>query len=263
MMPHDLINFWCGCKLAAPPFAHPDDLSILRQKDGRLIDAERVDFDAFIAGPRFGDFDDHRLHLSLLPVPYEGDLSHAEIVILLLNPGFSYTDYWAETKMPTFRQRRKDTLRQSFKGVEFPFLELDLQFCWHSGFIWWEKKLRKVITEIAAKKFKGRYFEALRDLSRKLACVELVPYHSPSFRAHALIDQLPSVKIVRKFVRESLVPAANAGKRTLIVTRQAKAWGLPSDTRNLVVYKGGATRGASLSPNSHGGKAILRRYDIF
>src|SRR6266566_5689299 len=225
-MPSELINFWRRCELAVPPFAHPDDLSILRRRGGRLIDADLVNFDTFIAGPRFGDFDDHRLHLSLLPVPYGGDLTHAEIIILLLNPGFSYVDYWAETNMPEFRQRRIDNLRQSFKGVEFPFLELDPQFCWHSGFVWWEKKLRDVITVIAEKKFKRRYIEALRDLSGRLASVELVPYHSPSFRAHGLINQLPSVKMVQKFVRESLVPAANAGKRTLIVTRQDKSWAL-------------------------------------
>lgn len=261
-MPGELIDFWRRCELASAPFAHPEDLPILRQKDGRFIDAEPVSFDSFIAGPRFGDFDDHRLHLSLLPVPYGGNLSRAEIVILLLNPGFSYTDYWAETNMPAFRQRRKDTLRQSFKGIEFPFLGLDPQFCWHSGFEWWEKKLRAVITDIADKEFKGRYFEALRDFSQKVACVELIPYHSSSFRAHALTDQLPSAKMVRKFVRETLVPAANAGKRTLIVTRQAEAWGLPSGTKNVVIYKGGETRGASLSPNSRGGKAILRHYGI-
>jgi len=165
--------------------------------------------------------------------------------------------------MPEFRQRRIDNLRQSFGGVEFPFLGLDPQFCWHGGFVWWEKKLRGVITEIASKRFKGRYFEALRDLSKKLACVELVPYHSPSFSGHALINYLPSVKMVQTFVRKSLVPDANEDKRTLIVTRQAKAWGLPPSTKKLVIYMGGETRGASLSPNSRGGKAILRRYDIF
>ncbi len=261
-MASELIDFWRRCRPVEPPFAHPEDLPVLRKMRGRFIDEETTNFDNFIGGPRFGAFDDHRLHLSLLPVPYAGDLSRAEIVILLLNPGFSYADYWAETKMPAFRQRRIDNLHQSFKEVEFPFMELDPQFCWHSGFVWWEKRLRNVIAEIAARRFKGCYRDALRDLSAKLASVELVPYHSPSFRAHALINQLPSVKIVRAFVRGSLVPGANAGKLTLIVTRQAKTWGLLSTTKNLVIYRGGARRGASLSPNSEGGKAILRHYGI-
>src|SRR5690242_4396136 len=106
-MPNELINFWRQCELTSAPFAHPDDLPVLRQNGGRLIDAERVNFDAFIAGRRFGDFKDHRLHLSLLPIPYEGDLARAEIVILLLNPGFSYADYWAETNVSKFLKRRK------------------------------------------------------------------------------------------------------------------------------------------------------------
>ena len=260
--PEEFITFWRHCRLTARPFAHPDDLLILRQRDGRFIDSEPSNFDTFVAGPRFGNFDDHRLHLSLLPLPYDGDLRHAEIVIFLLNPGFSYCDYWAETRIPAFRQRKKNNLRQSFQGVEFPFWELDPQFCWHGGFVWWEKKLRNVAKIIAARKFGGRYLDALRDLSRKLACIELVPYHSQSFRAHELVEKLPSVKMVRKFVRESLVPDASAGRRTLIVTRQAKAWGLRPVTGKVVVYEGGETRGASLSPNSRGGKAILRRYGI-
>jgi hypothetical protein len=164
--------------------------------------------------------------------------------------------------MLPFRKRLEDNLQQSFKGVEFPFLWLDPQFCFHSGFVWWEKKLRDVTTAIAERKFKGRYLDALRYLSGKLACLELVPYHSSSFRAHALIKQLPSVKIAQKFVRESLAPDANADRRTLIVTRQARAWGLPTDTNNLEIYEGGHTRGASLSTKSKGGKAILQRLDI-
>jgi len=261
-MSNELVNFWRQCSLAAPPFAHLDDLSILRQGNNRFIDTEPMNFDTFIAGPRFGNFVDHRLHLSLLPVPYSGDLSRAKIVILLLNPGFAFCDYWAETKMPDLRKRLEDNLHQSFKGVKFPFLWLDPQFCFHSGFVWWEKKLRDVTTAIAEKKFKGRYLDAMRYLSGKIACLELVPYHSSSFRAHVLIDQLNSVKMVKKYVHESLVPDANTDIRTLIVTRKVKAWALPRGTKNLVIYKGGYTRGASLSPNSRGGKAILKRLDI-
>jgi hypothetical protein len=259
----EFIKFWRKCKLETPPFAHPADLPMLKRDNGKFADLDAVDFDAFVAGKRFGDFDDHRFHLSLLPVPYNGNLRRADIVILLLNPGFSYTDYWAETKVPEFRNRRADTLRQSFKrNVKFPFLSLDPQFCWHSSFVWWEKKLRGVATIIADEKYQGRYLDALRDLSNRMACVELVPYHSASFKAHPLICDLPSVKMARAFVRESLVPDARAGGRTLIVTRQEKAWNVPARPRNLVVYRRGQTRGASLSPRSEGGRAILRRYGI-
>jgi hypothetical protein len=189
-------------------------------------------------------------------------LRRAEIVILLLNPGFNYSDYWAETHRPDFRSRLVDNVRQSTDGVEFPFIFLDPQFCWHSGFAWWERKLREVIREIAARNFAGNYREGLRSLSSKLACVELVPYHSSSFNEHRLIDRLESVRAARSFVHNWLIPEASAGGRTVIVTRQAKAWGVKSTNANIVIYEGGHTRGASLSPNSSGGRAILERFEI-
>jgi hypothetical protein len=260
-MPSALIDFWRRCKLVAPPFAHPDDLPFLRSSKGRHIDEEPRDFAGFVSGPRFGDFQDTRFHLSLLPSPYAGDLDAAEIVVLLLNPGFSFTDYYAETRVPECRRRLQRTLAQDLKGVEFPFMWLDPEYCWHSGFVWWERKLREIISRIAREKFHNRYLDALRDVSRRLAHLELVPYHSPSFRAHSLIDHLPSAKAARCFVREILAKSGN-GHKTFILTRARARWGLPEGSENLVIYEGGLTRGASLGSNSPGGRAILRHYGI-
>ena len=261
-MPAALIDFWRRCPLDAPPFAHPDDWPILRRDGGRHVDEKPKDFARFVAGSRFGDFSDSRLHLSLLPIPYGGNLASADIVILLLNPGFSFTDYYAETRVPPFRRRLEQTLAQDFDGTEFPFLWLDPEYCWHSGFVWWERKLREVVNLIAKRKFQGRYLDALCDLSRRLAHVELVPYHSPSFRAHRLIQDLPSVHAARRFACQTLVPEADRGDRTIIVTPQVAAWSLPSDTGNLIAYEGGQTRGASLGRRTQGGRAILARYGI-
>jgi hypothetical protein len=261
-MPASLINFWQRCPLDGPLFPHPEDWPVLTRQGGRHIDAEPKDFATFVAGARFGDFADTRLHMSLLPIPYGGDLRAAEIVILLLNPGFSFTDYYAETRVPAFRTRLERTLTQDFSGTEFPFLWLDPEYCWHSGFVWWERKLRDVAHLVAERRFNGRYLDALRDLARRVAHVELVPYHSPSFRAHGLIDDLPSVRLVRQFARTSLAAAATRDERTIIVTRQVSAWGLPPDTRNLIVYEGGQTRNASLGRTTPGGRAILARYGL-
>jgi hypothetical protein len=255
----ELVAFWRRCQLAKPPFVHPDDYPVLRRNGGRHIDADPKDFAGFIVSPKFGDFRDRRLDLSLLPAPYSGDLAQADIVVLLLNPGFSYTDYY-ETERPDFRRRLVKNLRQSFAASEFPFMWLDPRICWHDGFKWWEGKLRKTIRVIADRHFDGHYLDALRDFSHRVAHVELVPYHSSAFGGHALIEKLESVKAARRYVHDVLVPAARNGTKTLIVTRQAKAWGLKRD-RGVVIYKGGQTRGASLGPDTPGGKAILRRYE--
>jgi hypothetical protein len=262
-MPQDLIGFWSHCRLTAPPFVHPDDdLPILGEKAPWSRETDPTDFKSYVSGPRFGDAEDHRLHLSLFPMPYAGDLRNAKVVILLLNPGFNHSDYWAEFERPEFRARLRTNLRQSFKGVIYPFLFLDPQFCWHPGFRWWERKLRDVIQRIAEVRHRGQYRPALEFLSKNLACVELIPYHSDSFRDHLLLKGLPSVKHARTFVHKNLVPAAVAGKRTVIVIRQKVGWEVTREYDNLIIYGKRERQGASLGRKSRGGKAILRRFGI-
>jgi hypothetical protein len=258
-MPSNLIKFWRNCPIDSKLLAHPEDLNLLTRRGAVLPESMPQSFESFIAAPRF---DDWRMHLKLLPQPYAGDLRKAEIFILLLNPGLGYTDYWGESRMKSFRRQLENNLRQELEGIEFPFLWLNPEFCWHGGFVWWEKKLRDVASLIASEKFNGRYIDALRDLSTKIASLELLPYHSFSFGAHGLIEELPSVNVMREFVRERLALEAKSGKKTLIVTRQQKAWDLPAKEENIIIYTGGHTRGASLSTNSEGGKAILRRHGI-
>lgn len=258
----NLIDFWHRGKITGPPFAHYDDWKALRSYEGRYIDEEPKDFGAFLSSSRFGNFTDKRFHLSLLPIPYGGNLRTANIIILLLNPGFSLTDYYAETRVPQFRRHLKQMLAQDFDGINFPFIWLDPEYCWHGGFRWWEEKLRDVITIIAKKK-KISYFDAMHDISKRLAHVELVPYHSRQFDARLLVDQLCSVHAARRFAHEAWIQAANEKNKTIIVPRSVKAWKLPEVRHNnLVMYEAGQARGASLGPKSAGGRAILRQYDI-
>jgi hypothetical protein len=259
-MSNELVEFWKQYRLDGPPFVHPDDIDLLRA-NGRVVEKDAPDYVSYIAGTRFANQEDEGLHLSLLPVPYIGNLQNSKIVILLLNPGFEHSDYWAESHMPEFRMRLEQNLYQSFGGIEYPFFYLDPQFCWHSGFRWWERKLREVTRRIALGKFNGNYREALHDLSQRLACIELFPYHSASFKDRYLIGKLPSTKMASSFVQNSILGDTDANRRIWIVTRKAREWGVKeSDT--VIVYTGGHTRGASLGPESEGGKAILQWYGI-
>ena len=199
--------------------------------------------------------------MSLLPVPYAGDLKKADIIILLLNPGLGASDYWGEFSVPAYRERIEKTLRQDLSGAEYPFCYLDPEICWSGGFRYWEKKFHPLLSIIAKEKFNGRYLDALRHFSTRLATVELVPYHSPTFDAHSLVEKLPSVKQIQRFVRENLLPDVGAGKKSLIVTRRAKDWGMPVSP-HVIVYQGWETRGANFGPTSSGGRAILKRYGI-
>lgn len=257
----DLIQFWKRCDLTQPPFMHPDDRKILESDGKSYIDKEPKDFEAFVSSSFFGDFTDSRLHLSLLPSPYVGDLRKADIFVLSLNPGLSFEDYYAETRVAEFRHRLEQTLRQDLEGVEFPFIFLDPEFCWHGGFRWWERKLRNVVTKIAKDQFRGKYLDALRDVSKRLASLELIPYHSRSFKANGLIGRLPSVSEVRRFAKEVLISAAKRGDKTVVVIRKVRKWELPPGIPNLILYcEASEAQGASLGPESRGGKAILSHY---
>ena len=52
------------------------------------------------------------LHLGLLPMPFAGRLDRADIFILLLNPGFRPSDYFAEFRDEAFRKAWSDNIRQ-------------------------------------------------------------------------------------------------------------------------------------------------------
>ncbi|WP_454632785.1 hypothetical protein [Bradyrhizobium cenepequi] len=252
---NSLVRFWRRCDFRNPPYIHPDDRDIVLANP-KLFDTTVVTFDSFLTSDRFGRFDDNRFHMSLLPSPYGGDLDRADIYILMLNPGFSPADYYHTAES---RSRKIRMLRQSMNREKFPFVSLDPELCWRPGFVWWEKKLREVIGRIADAK-KLSYVEAMQDLSQRLAVVELVPYHSSSFRAAKVITQLASVNAARTYVRKSLLPRARSGDAVIIVTRKIKAWGIKG--RNVVLYENGETRGASMGIRSRGGKAILKRYGI-
>lgn len=249
--------------LRKPPFIHPEDLPALQKHDAELLTEPALNFSQFLASKRFGDFGDPRFHFSLLPIPYLGDLNRADIFILQLNPGFNLINYYAEWNVPAFRPRVERSVRQELDGVEFPFYSLDPELCWYSGFRWWEGKLRDIASIIANRKYKGRYLDALRELSQRIAVIELVPYHSIAFKEHRLVRVLPSTAQARDLARLDLVKRAFSGRVLVIPMRKVAAWGLPATKcPSVVPYATAQSRSASLSSRSPGGQAILKRFGI-
>lgn len=260
-MTMDMIEFWRQAQFTSSIYIHPADLPHIsdyvrwNQSDGP------TDFESYTRGSRFHPEDD-RPHFSLLPVPFVGDVRNAPVILLMLNPGLQYADYWAEFKVPDFKDRLQKNLHQDFTGTNYPFFYLDPTLCWHPGFIWWESKLRDIAKAITkSSTFKRTYREALELLAKNVACIELFPYHSVSFRDHGLLDKLPSVKCAKAFVQSLNDLDVSNGSRTLIVTRQVAQWGLQktASNKNLHLYSKGQARGASLSTATAGGKAILRQ----
>lgn len=251
-----LLKAWAAWRPHRAPFVLPADAAALL---GGPSSKHTTSISGWRAAHREADFGapgDRRLHLGLLPVPFVGDLRRASIYILLLNPGLGATDYFGEYEVPAFRTASLANLRQE-EGRRYPFFVLDPQFAWHGGFEWWNQKLSAVILELAAH-WQLSFAEARQRLAQKLACIELLPYHSSSFADRGRWrERLPSVSLAREFVHSTVLPRARAGKAIVIVTRQARQWGVPAGP-GVVLYSGGHARGAHLTPSSPGGRAILQ-----
>lgn len=257
----DYADFWRRYRPNSGLLVHPDDrAALVDPKNKKYVKNGHSDFRAYCSASDFGDWEDSRLDLSLAPLPFCGNIRSPKVVVLMLNPGLSYVDYFAELSHPDFKNVLDKNIRGEYLDSEqFPFFWLNPNFCWHSGFKYWEEKLRNVIRKIADQLFVGSYFRALEFVSKHLALLELVPYHSTKFSSHTLIDQLESAKQARKFLHSYLIPRALAGETTIIATRQVKVWDLPENNQNIITYDAFQARGANLGPDTAGGKAILAK----
>lgn len=167
-------------------------------------------------------------------MPFLGDLRHASVYILLLNPGLGATDYFGEYEVPAFRRATIDNLHQK-PGRPYPFYVLDPRFAWHGGFQWWNQKLSDVVVELAAR-WNVSFAEARRRAAQQIACIELLPYHSSAFADRGRWrNRLTSCRLAVEFVHSHALSRVKADEASVIVTRQVKQWGLPAH-RNIIAF---------------------------
>jgi len=252
----ELLTTWKAWQADTPPFILDEDRQVLSSQRSR--NAIRV-FDSWREAYSADDFcalGDTKLHLGLIPQPFIGNLLHARIILLLLNPGLGPTDYYGEYEIPQYRSALLANLSQDFTDNPYPFLFLNPKFSWHGGFDWWHSKLAKIINELAQSL--GTSFAIARKyLSSEIASIELLPYHSSSFHdADKWIKRLTSADLARKFVHDVVLERVRSGESVLIVTRKAREWDLPTED-GIVIYNSAEARAAHLTPGSRGGKAIL------
>lgn len=254
-----LIQAWAKWSSSKPPFILRADEAVLSSHKSLAATApNHSNWKGVYSQPDLGKSGDSRLQLGLIPHPFCGDVINAEIYILMLNPGYGPHDYFAELEVPAYREAALKNLKQNFDGEDYPFYFLNPEFAWSGGFVWWHKKFASIIGEISQKTGLN-YAEARKQLSQKIASIELIPYHSTSFRdAAGWTKKLESAKLAREFVNSYILPKVQRDEAILIVTRQVREWNLP-EHENITVYSNGEARSAHLSPISRGGRAIIKR----
>jgi hypothetical protein len=202
----------------------------------------------YVESDDFGDPCETKFHVGLYPQPYFGNLETASIFMLMLNPGLHASDYYAEENCSEYRAALRANLWQDNGDSDYPFLFLDPQFAWHSGFEYFHSRFKRVLQSLKDEKDLS-YIQALRYLSRNLACLQLVPYHSKAFGSASLIQALQSTQAILAYAQEELMERAAKGEVYILVLRREKNWGLSDVARtsqNVSVYERHETRAAYL-----------------
>ncbi len=255
-----VVEFWADFAAGPPPFVHPRDRGVFERWAPEFLRHQVVTYRTY-------GYDQEAqnkgfVHLSLLPAPYVGDVDNADIVVLMLNPGFLPLDYLAEEQMD-FRLSALVNLKQNFEHIQYRYQFLNPQFSWHGGYQWIMRKLGSLPEEVARQQ--ARSVESvIAELANRMVVFELFPYHSVNFSSSRLLGALPSVKAVREFILNSIIPRArDCQEITLVAARAWRKVGLnlaDDNGRNLIVYsRPGEAQGAKLNPSSRGGRAILER----
>lgn len=125
-----LVGFWEEYNpQEGPPFLHPTDREYMDAHGGLRQLWAHPDEDAQAYLQHFAERHEHpdRFHLALRPFPFAGNLETADVVILMLNPRFVLSEYYANAHVG-YINALQSTMTQTFDGIGFPFMWLDPQF---------------------------------------------------------------------------------------------------------------------------------------
>lgn len=144
----------------------------------------------------------NRPRFEILPAPFLGRPTNAEIFLLSLNPGFKEFDITAQNEDPDYVEHKR--LSMEFKS-RFPFFIIDPEFPGKPGYDWWQKKLKELI---------GLY--GVRHVAEKIMCIQYFPYQSASYKHQ---PHIPSQEFSFYLVKQAI-----NFKKIIVVMRGKRYW---------------------------------------
>jgi hypothetical protein len=248
----DLIGFWRDFDAnGRKPCVHRADLGAMKDQRTKQTDLDMS------SDSRFFELTTPEqkicFHLSLSPVPYMGNLRSADIFLLMINPSAGYTAYCTNAD-PAFRQALARTLKQDFKEGENACLALNPQHCGSGWSCYHEQLLGPILSEYATDSGAGahlNYRQALGELSRRVAILELVPYYSACADqiTNRFLRDLTSAQKARKAAQDLRKKAQECDATVMV--RGANMWGLGDAGKIIRLPRRGLNREAK--------DAILKR----
>ena len=143
------------------------------------------------------------LRLDTLPDQVIGGLDKAEVVFLLLNPGFEDKDITVNLTLPHFVEANRRNLTDPFRS---PFYYFDGDLEQTGGYAWWRRILNRLIEA-------GITESMLRE---KIMAIEYFPYHSISYKDLPIV---PSQQVAFALVNEAIVRG-----KTIVIMRSKDLW---------------------------------------
>jgi hypothetical protein len=225
---HEFINAWREQSWTKRPYIFDGDEEILPET--KMV--KRSSHDEYVMHEEFSDHHTGHFHTGLLPVPFHGYLETADIFICLTNPGLNILDYYTEGT--GYRDLLLKNLKQDLRTERCPFSPLDPKWHWTAGGQWWNRLFREIIAAFREKK-KVSHAEAASIISRRIAALELIPYHSTdSSHVAALAKRLKSTALAKKYLRDVVIPKAEKGDALVVIVSSYKLWDIRPGLPNVV-----------------------------
>lgn len=209
------------------------------------------------------------MQLDLLPLPANGNLRTADVVILMLNPGFGELDpHWGT---PASRLERlageRANLHQTRWTSDYPMFDLNPELAGSGGADYWAGPLGPMkgklghLARALANAGDHDHAGIRKELSNRIAVVQLVAYRSTAFKdlqsgqkkagppQHRLESSKEALLLAHGLVKEH--------RKLVLVPYGIQHWNFPAQvTKRLVVYKHGL-RQAYFAPTSPGHHLIV------
>jgi len=175
------------------------------------------------------------LRLDTLPDQVIGGLDTAEVVFLLLNPGFDDKDITVNLRLPHFVEANRRNLTDPF-GSPFYYFGGNLEET--GGYIWWRRIMNHLIKEGATEVM----------LRNKIMAIEYFPYHSKDWKE---LPRVPSQQVAFDLVRKAM-----DRNKTIVIMRGKRYWLADWAVPELATYNKAIfhpyPRNVSVSPGNIG-----------
>ena len=162
------------------------------------------------------------------------------------------SDYFTENH-PVFQAHLNANFNQTLNLKEYPLFFLNPALGFHAGFTYWNRFL-KTPREALHARLKCPRNQVQEFLAREIAVLEFIPYHARGGpKITKSIKNLPSVKAVTAYARNTLQSRALNEEILILNVRRVQDWGLESGKNILTNF----TQTVSLDPEGPNGKKLL------